>query len=204
MKLLLTSGGVSNPSIRDALLELLDKPIGECDALYIPTAIYGIPGLAKNAWRAVAGVAQTPLVELGWKSVGVLELTALPSMEGDGWADEVAAADVLLVGGATRRTWRTGIRLRATPRSASSSSRSSRTLIIRICPRTRWRMRRAGRPRWTFRPTRSTMPRPSASSTEKRMSSQRGTGSYSLPIAEHEVAYPTLLVVSLMIFYAHE
>ena len=31
LKLLLTSGGVTNPSIRAALVELLGKPIEECD-----------------------------------------------------------------------------------------------------------------------------------------------------------------------------
>ena len=38
MKLLLTSGGVTNPSIRDALVDLLGKPIAESNALCIPTA----------------------------------------------------------------------------------------------------------------------------------------------------------------------
>ena len=38
MKLLLTSGGVTNTSINDALVDLLGKPITECHALCIPTA----------------------------------------------------------------------------------------------------------------------------------------------------------------------
>jgi dipeptidase E len=100
MKLLLTSGGVSNPSIREALVGLLGKPIEESTALVIPTAIYGIPGNAGGSWRMISGHGKTPLAELGWKSLGVLELTALPSMERDGWVTEVRDADALLaVGG---------------------------------------------------------------------------------------------------------
>jgi dipeptidase E len=38
MKLLLTSGGVTNPSIHAALERLLDKPIAASHALCIPTA----------------------------------------------------------------------------------------------------------------------------------------------------------------------
>ena len=43
MTLLLTSGGVTNPSIHAALVQLLGKPIGECHALCVPTAQWGHP-----------------------------------------------------------------------------------------------------------------------------------------------------------------
>jgi hypothetical protein len=43
LKLLLTSGGVTNTSIRDALVDLLGKPIDESRALCIPTAQWGQP-----------------------------------------------------------------------------------------------------------------------------------------------------------------
>jgi dipeptidase E len=100
MKLLLTSGGISNPSIRAALVDLLGKPIEECTALVIPTAIYAIPDhAAEGARRIVSGTAKTPLTEVGWKSVGVLELTALPTMDTDAWKAQVAGVDALLVGG---------------------------------------------------------------------------------------------------------
>ncbi len=55
MKLLLTSGGISNNSIRDALVDLLGKPIAESSALCIPTAIYAFPGGAAAAWRLING-----------------------------------------------------------------------------------------------------------------------------------------------------
>ena len=81
MKFLLTSAGIKNPSIHDALVELLGKPIAESHALCIPTAIYAFPGGAGSAWRLISGRAASPLCGLGWKSLGVLELTALPSIE---------------------------------------------------------------------------------------------------------------------------
>src|SRR5690348_1919104 len=100
MKLLLTSGGVSNPSIRDALIGLLGKPIAECRALCIPTAEWGHPWCTPaSAWRFVAGHSSAPMCDLGWKSVGLLELTALPSIGADRWVPWVRDADVLLVDG---------------------------------------------------------------------------------------------------------
>ena len=100
MKLLLTSAGIKNASIHDALLELLPKPVAECNALCIPTAGYGHPmGSPAGAWRFVAGKASTPMCELGWKSMGLLELTALPSIAKERWMGWVQQADVLLVNG---------------------------------------------------------------------------------------------------------
>ena len=43
MRLLLTSAGIKNTSIHDALVDLLGKPIAESSALCIPTATYGHP-----------------------------------------------------------------------------------------------------------------------------------------------------------------
>jgi dipeptidase E len=100
VKLLLTSGGVSNDSIRAALVELLGRPIAECNALCIPTAEWGQPMCTPaSAWRFVAGRSPGPMTELGWKSVGLLELTALPSIGRERWVPWVREADVLLVDG---------------------------------------------------------------------------------------------------------
>ena len=101
MKLLLTSAGIRNTSIHNALLELLGKPTADCHALCIPTAGYGHPlGTPGGAWRFVAGKEpRTPMCELGWKSMGVLELTALPSIDRRRWEPWVRQADVLLVNG---------------------------------------------------------------------------------------------------------
>lgn len=100
MKLLLTSGGVSNGSIRAALIGLLGKPIAECNALCIPSAEWGHPRCTPaSAWRFVSGKTPAPMTDLGWKSVGLLELTALPSIGRERWLPWVEQADALLVDG---------------------------------------------------------------------------------------------------------
>lgn len=100
MKLLLTSGGVTNASIRGALEGLLGRPFAECSALCIPTAEYGHPMCTPaSAWRFVAGKSPALMCDLGWKSVGLLELTALPSIGSERWEKWVREADALLVDG---------------------------------------------------------------------------------------------------------
>ena len=100
MKFLLTSAGIKNTSIHDALVDLLGKPIAESSALCIPTAAYAIPGGPGQAWRFISGrEPRTPMCELGWKSLGVLELTALPSIDEELWVPMVQETDVLLVNG---------------------------------------------------------------------------------------------------------
>ncbi|HEY0416458.1 MAG TPA: Type 1 glutamine amidotransferase-like domain-containing protein [Gaiellaceae bacterium] len=101
MKLLLTSAGIKNASIESALLDLLGKPFAECDALCIPTGLYGHPFAGpRQAWRFVSGnEPRSPMVGLGWKSVALLELTALPSLDDERWVPLVRGADVLLVDG---------------------------------------------------------------------------------------------------------
>jgi dipeptidase E len=99
MRALLTSSGIKNSSIHDALVDLLGKPIAESNALFIPTAIYPFPGGPGMAWRAISGQASSPLGELGWKSLGILELTALASIEEAAWVPTVRDADALLVWG---------------------------------------------------------------------------------------------------------
>jgi dipeptidase E len=101
VKLLLTSAGVSNPSIRDALVDLLGKPIEQSTALCIPTAMYGHPmvGPGVMAWEFISGRSPNPMVDLGWQSVGVLELTALPSLDREAWVPLVQQVDALLVAG---------------------------------------------------------------------------------------------------------
>jgi dipeptidase E len=100
MKLLLTSAGITNPSIHDALVDLLGKPIAESNALCIPTAAYGSSySTPVGPWRFISGRSDQPMTELGWKSLGVLELTALPSMGSDRWVQWVRETDALLVNG---------------------------------------------------------------------------------------------------------
>ena len=100
MKFLLTSAGIKNASIHSALLDLLGKPIAESRALCIPTASYALPNGPLLAWRFISGQEpECPMCELGWKSLGVLELSTLPSLDAAMWVPLVRQTDVLLVNG---------------------------------------------------------------------------------------------------------
>jgi len=99
MKLLLTSAGIENPSIEAALVDLLGKPIAESSALCVPTASYATADPAGMAYRFITGTTPSPMCNLGWKSLGVLELTALPSMKEALWLPKVEETDALLVWG---------------------------------------------------------------------------------------------------------
>src|ERR1700735_3193708 len=100
MKLLLTDSGVRNASILAALVDLLGKPVAEASALCIPTAGYGGPyGEPVGPWLFTSGRSPDPMTQLGWKSVGALELTALPGIDKERWVSWVREADALLVNG---------------------------------------------------------------------------------------------------------
>jgi len=99
LRFLLTSAGIKNASIEDALVDLLGKPIAESSALCIPTGIQPFPGGRSHVYRFINGSAPSPMCELGWKSLGVLELTALPSIKDEYWIPEVQETDALLVWG---------------------------------------------------------------------------------------------------------
>jgi len=99
VKHLLTSGGISNASIENALVDMLGKPIAEARALIIATGIYPFPGGGVMARDAITGAASSPLAGLGWKSLGVLELTALRTLRDEVWVPEVQESDALLVWG---------------------------------------------------------------------------------------------------------
>ena len=94
MKLLLTSAGAPNPSIQAALVDLLGRPVAECTAAHIPTAMYGYEGglgFSTEMFRAWDA--------MGWKELKTLELTALPSMTERLWRPELETVDAILVGG---------------------------------------------------------------------------------------------------------
>ncbi|MGI8586803.1 MAG: Type 1 glutamine amidotransferase-like domain-containing protein [Chloroflexia bacterium] len=92
MKKLLTSGGIVNNSIRNALVDMMGKPIAEATALFVPTA-------EQPLGPFFVGRSAKNLLQQEWKAFGVLELTALPSIPQEAWLPKLEAADVLLVGG---------------------------------------------------------------------------------------------------------
>jgi dipeptidase E len=101
VKLLLTSGGITNASIQDALVDLLGRPTAECRALCIPTAQWGHPMCGPTSVRGfVTGLPPWGgMTSMEWASLGVLDLTALPTIGEDRWVPWVQEADVLLVDG---------------------------------------------------------------------------------------------------------
>jgi dipeptidase E len=71
---------------------MMDKPIAEATALFVPTA-------EQPLGPFFVGRSAQSLLQQEWKAFGVLELTALPSIPQDAWLPKLEAADVLLVGG---------------------------------------------------------------------------------------------------------
>src|SRR4029078_9775170 len=53
----------------------------------------------QGPWRFISCRSEQPMTGLGWNSVGVLELTALPSIDAERWVPWVRETDVLLVNG---------------------------------------------------------------------------------------------------------
>ncbi|MCU1593426.1 MAG: peptidase, partial [Frankiales bacterium] len=99
MKLLLTSSGVTNATIEAALVDLLGKPIAESSALIVATGIYPFDVGPEMAGKLVRGEVNARFANLGWKSVGLLELSVLPSIDRAVWVSILEATDALLVWG---------------------------------------------------------------------------------------------------------
>ncbi|HOX10554.1 MAG TPA: Type 1 glutamine amidotransferase-like domain-containing protein [Candidatus Moranbacteria bacterium] len=91
MKLLLTSGGLSNKSIIDALLELTEKPFSELDLAFIPTASNVEEG--DKDWLIDDLIT---LKNLGFKQIDIVDISAIPQ---DVWKPRLEEADVLFFEG---------------------------------------------------------------------------------------------------------
>lgn len=99
MKLLLSSAGISNTSIHHALVELMGKPVAKANAFFVATGLYGVSNGGDIARRVICGTLGDPFCDMGWKSLSLLELTALPTLKQQHWLPGLQQADVLLVGG---------------------------------------------------------------------------------------------------------
>jgi dipeptidase E len=91
VRLLLTSAGLRNETLREALRDLLGIPFEEANVVYIPTASAAEPG--DHSWL-VADLNR--LYELGWRQFDVLELNGLPKQL---VLDRLRHADVVYVEG---------------------------------------------------------------------------------------------------------
>jgi dipeptidase E len=99
MKLLLTSSGITNRTIENALVDLLGKPIGDSRALVVPMGVYPFRGGAYHAWNPIGGAHASRLSQLGWKALGLLEPSVLPSIDRANWLPAIEEADAILVWG---------------------------------------------------------------------------------------------------------
>lgn len=91
MRLLLTSAGISNKSIENALLELTEKPFLELNLVFIPTASNVEDG--DKDWLIKDLIT---LTELKFKSIDIVDISALPK---DIWLPRIRKADVFFVEG---------------------------------------------------------------------------------------------------------
>lgn len=92
MKLLLTSGGLENQSIIDALSDLVQKPFFELKVAFIPTAS-NLESGDKKDWF-IADLIQ--LKDLKFNSIDIVDISALPK---EIWLERLQAADILYVEG---------------------------------------------------------------------------------------------------------
>ena len=99
MKLLLTSAGIKNTSIHDALVELLGKPIAESSALCIPTAIICLPRRCRQCMAADQRTSRQPLVRTGLEVLGSAGAHRAAQHREEHWVPMVQETDALLVGG---------------------------------------------------------------------------------------------------------
>lgn len=91
MNLLLTSGGLRNDSLLDALRDMLGKPFGAANVVYIPTASLAQPG--DHGWLLED---MSRVHALGWRELDVLELNGLPAQV---VLERLRHADVIYGGG---------------------------------------------------------------------------------------------------------
>ena len=91
MKLLLTSAGLSNKSIANALLELTGKPFNELKLAFVPTAA--------NVEKGDKGWLIQDLInckKLGFESIDIVDISAVSK---DIWEPRLREADILSFGG---------------------------------------------------------------------------------------------------------
>jgi dipeptidase E len=91
MKLLLTSGGFTNQSIANALLELAGKPFNEMKLAFIPTAANVEEG--DKGWL-INDLANCK--KLGFAEIDIVDFSALPK---EIWQKRLEAANILIFGG---------------------------------------------------------------------------------------------------------
>ncbi|HSW90252.1 MAG TPA: Type 1 glutamine amidotransferase-like domain-containing protein [Patescibacteria group bacterium] len=91
MKLLLTSSGITNESIKKALQKLLHKPFEEANLAFVPTAANVEPGDKSWLIEDIIG-----LQKCGFKQVDIVDISAVSK---DIWLPRLREADVIVFSG---------------------------------------------------------------------------------------------------------
>lgn len=91
MKLLLTSNGLSNQSIANALLELTGKPASETTIVFIPTAMNAARGSKDWFINDLYNIKKQ-----GFKFIDIVDISALPKKV---WLPKIENGDVLFFSG---------------------------------------------------------------------------------------------------------
>jgi dipeptidase E len=91
MKLLLTSNGLSNQSIANALFELTGKPASETTIVFIPTAMNVARGSKDWFINDLYNIKKQ-----GFKFIDIVDISALPK---EVWLPKIESGDVLFFSG---------------------------------------------------------------------------------------------------------
>lgn len=91
MKLLLTSNGLSNQSIANALFSLVGKPVSETKIAFIPTAM--------NAGRSDKGWFIDDLANIKKQDPELIDIVDISALPKPVWQPRLEAADVLFFSG---------------------------------------------------------------------------------------------------------
>ncbi len=91
MKLLLTSNGLSNQSIANALFELTGKPASETTLVFIPTAMNVARGSKDWFINDLYNIKKQ-----GFKFIDIVDISALPK---EVWLPKIESGDVLFFSG---------------------------------------------------------------------------------------------------------
>src|SRR5258708_39878615 len=91
MKLLLTSTGIKNKSISDALLKLIGKPFSETKLAFVPTAANDERGDKRWVIEDLGNISK-----LGLKSIDIIDISALPKEK---WVKGFKEVDILFFEG---------------------------------------------------------------------------------------------------------
>lgn len=94
MKLLLTSGGLTNKTLVASLADLVSKPFSEARVVFVPTAAH--PERGDKMWLVND---LTRLGELGWQKLDIIDLAAVNGLARGAWWSAFEEADVIVVGG---------------------------------------------------------------------------------------------------------